>query len=442
MNNQGNTYTFLYSVVLVVVVAALLSIVSLSLQPRQNENRQNEKRQNILSAIHISSTAANSAELFDKYIKEQFIINSKGDRIEGKAFDVNIEKQYNLPVEKRELPVFVANVDGATKYILPIYGAGLWGPIWGYISLDDNKDTVYGTFFDHQGETPGLGAEITTPEFNKEFRNKQIFSGNQLVGILVVKGGNASGANEVDAISGGTITSKGVETMIKNYLTYYEPFLNKNKMSALFSAKNREFLLGPLSKNNPVIVQVLGICSALAVTAKLEPAIVMGLSVTAVTAFSNVILSLMRNTIPTRIRIIVQLVVVAALVIIVDQLLKAFAYDVSKQLSVYVGLIITNCIIMGRIEAFALANKPWPSLLDGIGNGLGYGLILVIVAFFRELLGSGTLYGFRIIPESWYVQNGGCYLNNGLMIMPAMALILVGLIIWVHRSRNKDLIEK
>ena len=209
MNKQGNTYTFLYSVVLVVVVAALLSIVSLSLQPRQNENRENEKRQNILSAIHISSTAENSA------------------KIEGNAFNVNIEKQYNLPVEKRELPVFVADVDGATKYILPIYGAGLWGPIWGYISLDDNKNTVYGTFFDHQGETPGLGAEITTPKFNEEFRNKQIFSGNQLVGIEVIKGGNATGANQVDAISGGTITSKGVESMIKNYLTYYEPFLKQ-----------------------------------------------------------------------------------------------------------------------------------------------------------------------------------------------------------------------
>ena len=167
MNKQGNTYTFLYSVILVVVVAALLSIVSLSLQPRQNENRQNEKRQNILSAIHVSSTAANSADLFDKYIKEQFIINAKGEKVSGKAFDVNIEQQYKKPLAERELPVFVAEVDGATKYILPIYGAGLWGPIWGYISLDDNKDTVFGTFFDHQGETPGLGAEIVTPHFNE-----------------------------------------------------------------------------------------------------------------------------------------------------------------------------------------------------------------------------------------------------------------------------------
>ena len=213
-------------------------------------------------------------------------------------------------------------------------------------------------------------------------------------------------------------------------------------MSQLFSKKNKEVFATPLGLNNPVTVQVLGICSALAVTAKLEPAIVMGLSVTVITAFSNVVISLLRKTIPNRIRIIVQLVVVAALVIIVDQLLKAFAYDVSKQLSVYVGLIITNCIIMGRIEAFALANKPWPSLLDGIGNGLGYGLILVIVAFFRELFGSGTLMGFRIVPESWYAAEGGWYYNNGLMLFPPMALIIVGCIIWVHRSRNKDLQEK
>ncbi len=207
----------------------------------------------------------------------------------------------------------------------------------------------------------------------------------------------------------------------------------------MLSKKNKEILLGPLSKNNPVIVQVLGICSALAVTAKLEPAFVMAISVTAVLAFANVIISLMRNTIPNSIRIIVQLVVVAALVIIVDQILKAYAYDVSKQLSVFVGLIITNCILMGRLEAFALGNGPWESFLDGVGNGLGYGIILVIVAFFRELLGSGTLFGFQVIPQCLYDLG---YQNNGLMILPPMALITVACIIWVHRSYNKDLQEK
>ncbi len=209
-------------------------------------------------------------------------------------------------------------------------------------------------------------------------------------------------------------------------------------MSALFSDKNKQALLGPLSANNPVLVQILGICSALAVTSQLKPAFVMGLSVTVVCAFANVILSLLRNTIPNRIRIIVQLVVVAALVIIVDQVLKAFVYDVSKQLSVYVGLIITNCIIMGRIEAFALANKPWPSLLDGIGNGLGYGMILVIVAFVRELLGAGTLFGFKVFPQAFYDWG---YMNNGLMLMAPMPLILIGLIVWYHRAKNPDMIE-
>jgi len=210
----------------------------------------------------------------------------------------------------------------------------------------------------------------------------------------------------------------------------------------LFSAKNLKYLTGPFSANNPVIVQILGICSALAVTVQLKPAIVMALSVTAVTAFANLVMSLLRKGIPSRIRIIVQLVVIASLVILVDQLLKAFVYDVSKQLSVYVGLIITNCIIMGRVEAFALGNKPWPAFLDGIGNGLGYGMILVVIAFFRELLGSGTLLGFRVIPESWYIAQGGFYSNCGLMLFPPMALIIVGCIIWIHRSRNKDLQEK
>lgn len=198
-------------------------------------------------------------------------------------------------------------------------------------------------------------------------------------------------------------------------------------------------LLGPLNKNNPVAVQVLGICSALAVTVQLKPAIVMGISVTIIVAMANVVISLLRNTIPNNVRIIVQLVVVAALVTIVSEVLKAFMYDLSVQLSVYIGLIITNCILMGRLEAFAMANKPWASFLDGIGNGLGYAWVLVVVAFFRELLGSGSLFGFRIIPQSFYEAG---YVNNGMMMMPAMALIIVACIIWVHRSINKDLQEK
>ena len=210
-------------------------------------------------------------------------------------------------------------------------------------------------------------------------------------------------------------------------------------MSQLFSKKNKEVFSNPLNLDNPVTVQVLGICSALAVTAKLEPAIVMGLSVTVIVAFANVIISLLRNTIPNRIRIIVQLVVVAALVTIVSEVLKAFAYDVSVQLSVYVGLIITNCILMGRLEAFAMANGPWESFLDGIGNGLGYAIILVIVAFFRELLGSGALLGFQVIPQSFYEMG---YLNNGLLLMPPMALIIVACIIWVQRARNKSMQEQ
>ncbi len=200
---------------------------------------------------------------------------------------------------------------------------------------------------------------------------------------------------------------------------------------ALFSKQNKEAFIKPLNGDNPILVQVLGICSALAVTSQMKPAIVMGLAVTIITAFSNVIISIIRNTIPQRIRIIVQLVVVAALVTIVSQVLKAFAYDVSVQLSVYVGLIITNCILMGRLEAFAMMNKPWPSFLDGVGNGLGYALILVIVGAVREFLGRGSLLGFQLIPEGAYDFG---YVNNGMMTMPAMALILVGCVIWVHRA--------
>jgi Na+-transporting NADH:ubiquinone oxidoreductase subunit D len=209
----------------------------------------------------------------------------------------------------------------------------------------------------------------------------------------------------------------------------------------LFSKKNKKLLSDPFNDNNPITVQVLGICSALAITVKLQPAIVMALSVVFVMAAGNIIVSILRNFVPNRIRIIVQLVVVATLVALVDQVLKAFVYDVSKELAVFVGLIITNCIIMGRLEAFALGNNVWKSYLDGIGNAVGYGVILIIVAFFRELLGSGQLYGVQIIPEAWYLANGGFYSNNGFMLLPPMALITVGIIIWIQRARNTKLIE-
>jgi Na+-transporting NADH:ubiquinone oxidoreductase subunit D len=217
-----------------------------------------------------------------------------------------------------------------------------------------------------------------------------------------------------------------------------DPNITKER-EPMFSTRILKLLKNPFNLENPITVQVLGICSALAVTVQLKPAIVMALSVTIVTAFSNLIISALRNTIPSRIRIIVQLVVVATLVIIVDQVLKAYVYDVSKKLSVFVGLIITNCILMGRLEAFAMGNKPWPSFVDGIGNGLGYGLILVIVAFFRELLGSGKVLGMKIIPDFFYKIG---YVDNGLMILPPMALITIGIIIWIQRSRSTELQEK
>jgi Na+-transporting NADH:ubiquinone oxidoreductase subunit D len=215
--------------------------------------------------------------------------------------------------------------------------------------------------------------------------------------------------------------------------------MSDQEKEPMFSAKNLKLLTGPLDQNNPITVQVLGICSALAVTVKLKPALVMALSVTIVVAVSNVVIAALRQYIPDRIRIIVQLVVIATLVILVDQILKAYAFDVSKQLSVFVGLIITNCILMGRLEAFAMASKPWPSFLDGLGNGAGYGIILIVVAFIRELLGSGTIYGYPVFEKAGAYSIG--YENNGMMILPPMALILVGLIIWVQRSRNKSLIE-
>lgn len=223
-----------------------------------------------------------------------------------------------------------------------------------------------------------------------------------------------------------------------NSETIKAPEKIKEPKERYFSPANRKLLKDPLNDSNPITVQVLGICSALAVTVQMKPSIVMAVAVVVVCAFSNLTISLLRNSIPNRVRIIVQLTIVASLVILVDQVLKAFVYDVSKQLSVFVGLIITNCIIMGRLEAFAMGNKPWPSFLDGLGNGIGYGIILIMVSAVRELLGSGKLMGFQVVPDSFYEMG---YSNNGLAILPPMALIVVGIIIWIQRSRNPKLIE-
>lgn len=216
------------------------------------------------------------------------------------------------------------------------------------------------------------------------------------------------------------------------------PVVEERKKEALFSKKNRRILSDPLDDNNPITVQVLGICSALAVTVQVKPAIIMAIGVTFVTAFSNLIISLIRDSVPGRIRMIVQLIVIALLVTLVDQALKAYMFDISKKLSVFVGLIITNCIVMGRLEAFAMSQKPWPSFLDGIGNGIGYGIILVVVAVFRELFGSGTLMGYKVMPQ-WAYDMG--YVNNGLMMLPPAALFLIGIYIWIQRQRNAKLIN-
>jgi len=226
MNKQGNTYTFIYSVVLVVIVATLLAIISLSLKPLQLKNISNEKRQNILSSVNISSTAAESITLYNKYITSSFIINEKGEKLEGDAFKVDIALEYKKPVSDRKLPVFVADIEGKTKYVLPVYGAGLWGAIWGFVSFNEDKNTICGTIFDHESETPGLGAKITTANFQNEFKNKKIFENDDLKSISVKKGGGAKGDYEVDAISGATITSRGVQAMLANYLSCYKQFLN------------------------------------------------------------------------------------------------------------------------------------------------------------------------------------------------------------------------
>ena len=384
MKTNSNTYTIIYSAIIVVVVAFLLAFVSQALKAKQDANVALDVKKQILNSLNIRGLGDSEAEAkYGEVVKSEEAVG--------------------------EQKLYTCEIDGQPVYVCTVKGMGLWGPVFGYISVAADKNTVYGAYFNHDSETAGLGAEIKDSQaWQEKFKGKKINADDDPEIELGVAKKIEVPESEVDAVTGAT-----------------------NDMSSLFSKENQEVFKNPLNLDNPILVQVLGICSALAVTAQLKPAIVMGLAVTIITAFSNVIISIIRNTIPTRIRIIVQLVVVAALVTIVSQVLKAFAYDVSVQLSVYVGLIITNCILMGRLEAFAMQNKPWPSFLDGIANGIGYAMILVIVGAFREFFGFGTLLGFKVLPQAVYDAG---YMNNGMMTMPAMALILVGCVIWVHRA--------
>ena len=386
LNTNSNTYIIIYSAILVIIVAFLLAFVYKALKPMQDANVELDMKKQILYSLNIR--------------------NLDGAEAEAKYAEVVKEE-----AEKDGQKYYLCEIDGEDILVVALKGMGLWGGISGYISIHgDETPTVYGAYFNHESETAGLGAEIKDSQaWQEKFIGKKVFvdpaDGSEVALGVVKKVDDPE--TQVDCVTGATLTSNGVNDMIKAGLkdagkNAVELFLKmqctKEPADSTAVEEPKEVFTNPLNLDHPILGQVLGICSALAVTSQLKPAIVMGLAVTVITAFANVIISIIRNTIPNRIRIVVQLVVVAALVTIVSQILKAFAYDVSVQLSVYVGLIITNCILMGRLEAFAMQNKPWPSFLDGVGNGLGYAMILVIVGAVRELLGRGSLLGFQIIP--------------------------------------------
>ena len=388
MDRNSNFYTFLFVGVMIVGIASILAYTSQTLKPMQDENVKNEKMQNILSTVGINVSRDEAEKFYKKYIIEELALTIDGS-VNNKIrpfSDFNLAKELKKDYKDQHFPLYIADIDSEKYYIIELRGPGLWDAIWGYISLKSDFNTVNGVSFDHKGVTMQ----------NYKMKKKK---------------------------------SKNKPLLL---------FFGKNS-EPIFSKKNKKLLSDPLDDNNPITVQVLGICSALAITVQLKPAIVMTMSVIFVMACSNVIISILRNLIPNRIRIIVFLVVISSLVALVDQFLKAYAYDVSKELSIFIGLIVTNCIVMGRLEAFALGNDVWKSFLDGIGNAFGYGVILILVAFFRELLGSGNLMGFQVIPDFIYDMG---YENNGLMLLSPMALITVGIIIWIQRSRNNKLIEE
>ena len=440
LNTNSNVYTLVYASVLVIFAAFLLAFVASALKSKQDENIANDKRGQILAALNIRNTA-NVVEAYKQNIVAAPVLNVKGEVVDtAGGFDVESKDITAKDDNAKRLPLYVAKVNNDTIYVVPLYGRGLWGGISGYLALKRiSKPFMVPISLTRVKQPVSVRASWKRNSSKKFVGQEGVYRQH-----LQPRRTRAQQKDRRSRTPSGRHHRRYAHEQWGDRHVCHQPaavqalFLGSSSITpkddntmSLFSKRNKEVLTGPLNLDNPIVAQVLGICSALAVTSQLKPAIVMGLSVTVITAFSNVIISLIRNTIPSRIRIIVQLVVVAALVTVVSQILKAYAYDVSVQLSVYVGLIITNCILMGRLEAFAMMNGPWESFLDGIGNGLGYAWILVVVGFVRELLGSGSLFGVTI-PG----LEDNAFFHNGMMTMPAMALIICGCVVWAHRAIN------
>lgn len=466
-NQESTTRTLLVALVVCLVSSVFVAGAAVALKPTQAENRLLDKQRSILAIAGLGEPGMSGKEvkaLFDSRITAKVVDLQSGtfsDAQDPLGYDPlkaakdpalsdalpAAEDIASIKRRERYTTVYLVETDGKLDtLILPVRGYGLWSTLYGFLALKGDLNTVAGFGFYQHGETPGLGGEVDNPKWKALWVGKTLYDAQGDLAVQIIKGSvdpqSAKATHQVDGLAGATLTSKGVDNLLHFWLGKdgFDAFLANLRKGGVMAAQPtiREVLFNPVFQNNPIGLQILGICSALAVTSNLKTATVMAIALTLVTGFSNLFISMIRRQIPSSIRMIVQMVIIASLVIVVDQVLKAYAYSLSKQLSVFVGLIITNCIVMGRAEAFAMANPPLVSFFDGIGNGLGYSAMLLVLGFVRELFGAGKLYGISVLPT---VNDGGWYQPNGLLLLPPSAFFLIGLIIWALRTWKKDQVE-